>query len=128
MIEIPIILGSIMFAFLVKELLKKTTLNENQTQTENNVLVFIDQYGRIISMRRNENNIINSLDRINQNTIIEVCNSEDEICCITQEKIQIGTEIRILPCEHKFTKEKIDIWLGENNTCPICREIVIKDN
>ena len=126
MIEIPIILGSCMCFFLLRELFK--TKNRNQTQPENNLIVFIDQYGRVISMTRNENNIINSIEKINKFTKLELCNSEDEICCITQECIPLGSEVRVLPCNHKFTKDKIDIWLGENNSCPICREIVIKEN
>tara|TARA_Y100000813_G_C24084282_1_gene314959 strand:+ start:79 stop:459 length:381 start_codon:yes stop_codon:yes gene_type:complete len=126
MIEIPIILGSCMCLFLLRELFK--TKNRNQTQPENNLIVFIDQYGRVISMTRNENNIINSIEKINKFTKLELCNSEDEICCITQESIPLGSEVRVLPCNHKFTKDKIDIWLAENNTCPICREVVIKEN
>ena len=124
MIEIPIIIGSCMCFFILIELLKK----RNQTQSQNNLIVFIDQYGRVISMTRNENNIINSIKKINTFTKVKVCNSEDEVCCITQDYIPIGSEIRVLPCNHKFTKDKIDIWLGENNSCPICREIVIKNN
>ena len=120
MIEIPIILGSCMCFFLLRELFK--TRSRNQTQPENN--------RRVITMTRNENenNIINSIENINKFTKVEVCNSEDEICSITQESIPLGSEIRILSCNHKFTKDKIDIWLGKNNTCPICRDIVIKEN
>ena len=125
MIEIPIIFGSCMCFFLLRELFRKTR-NRNQTQPENNLIVFLDQHGRVISMTRNENNIINSIEKINKFTKIDICNSDDEICCITQECIPIGSEMRVLPCNHKFTKDKIDIWLGENNSCPICREIVIK--
>jgi len=126
MIEIPIILGSCMCFFLIRELFKKRSTN--QTHPQNNLIVFLDQNGRIVSMTRNENNIINSIEKINKFTKVELCNSDDEICCITQESIPLGTEIRILPCNHKFTKDKIDIWLGENNSCPICRDIVIKEN
>ena len=56
MIEIPVILGSCMIFYLITELFKKRHRNSNETQ--NNVLVFIDQNGRIISMTRNENNIV----------------------------------------------------------------------
>jgi len=126
MIEIPIVLGSCMFFYLIRELFKKRHRNSNETQ--NNVLVFVDQNGRVISMTRNENNIINSIEKINNFTQVATCDSEEETCCITQENIPIGTEMRILPCNHKFTKNKIDIWLSENNTCPICRKVVFEDN
>ena len=126
MIEIPIIAGSCMFLYLIRELFKKRA--RNVIETQDNIIVFLDQNGRVISLTRNENNIINSIEKINNFTKVEICNSEDNICCITQEKIPLGSEVRILPCNHKFTKEKIDIWLSENNTCPICREIVIKED
>jgi len=126
MIEIPIVLGSCMFFYLIRELFKKR--HRNLDETQNNVLVFVDQNGRIISMTRNENNIINPIEKINNYTNVETCKTNEEICCITQEFIPIGTKIRTLPCNHKFTKEKIDIWLNENSTCPICRKVVFEDN
>ncbi len=128
MIEIPIIIGSCMCIYLFRELTRKKNRNPNiSNETRNNILVFLDINGRIIRVERNTENIINSPETIDNNTETSICDNENIICTITQENIQIGTEIRTLPCNHIFNKEKIDIWLEQNNNCPICRKIIINN-
>ncbi|OLY81805.1 E3 ubiquitin-protein ligase SDIR1 [Smittium mucronatum] len=46
----------------------------------------------------------------------------DEDCLICFEKINIGEDIRIIPCLHKFHKGCLDQWLlGRSGSCPNCR-------
>ncbi|OLY83772.1 Transmembrane domain- and RING domain-containing protein [Smittium mucronatum] len=50
----------------------------------------------------------------------EICHGSD--CLICFEKINIGDDIRIIPCLHKFHKECLDQWLLERSgSCPNCR-------
>ena len=49
---------------------------------------------------------------------------ETIICPITQDKVELGTIIKELPCGHKFS-EDIDKWLSQKNRCPVCRGKVI---
>ncbi|OLY85285.1 Receptor homology region, transmembrane domain- and RING domain-containing protein 4 [Smittium mucronatum] len=43
-------------------------------------------------------------------------------CMICFEKINIGDDIRIIPCLHKFHRECLDQWLLERvGSCPNCR-------
>ena len=44
------------------------------------------------------------------------------LCAISQENITEGTDVRELKCGHFFKKEYIDIWLSENDVCPMCRQ------
>ena len=123
MIEIPIILGIGIMAAAAREVLcKKPRYNDDNIQ---DVLVIIDQYGDIVRIYHDENRIINSVNKINNNTTVYLCDDPSTICPLTQELIPLNTEIRQLNCGHFFTKERIDIWLGQNNTCPICRDEVI---
>ena len=121
MIEIPIIVGSLIGIFLVRELCKKRNHDINNSD---NLIVFIDGYGQIVRVNRTITNRINTIESINKYTETYIC--DDNItCAITQENIPIGVEVRRLPCNHNFTKSEIDIWLQQNNNRPICREDVI---
>ena len=122
MIEIPIILGSVILFAATREVFFK----KPQNNADNNQELFIitDQYGEIVRIY-NSNRIINSDQKINNYTTVFKCDDENIICPLTQEKIPLNTEIRKLKCNHLFTKDRIDIWLRQNNTCPICRENII---
>lgn len=49
-------------------------------------------------------------------------NSKNNECPIILEKLIIGKEYSILPCDHVFDKESILKWLNnQSNKCPICR-------
>jgi hypothetical protein len=53
-------------------------------------------------------------------------------CGICFETFQLGENFRRLPCSetvnHLYHNECIDPWLGENNTCPLCRSIISTRN
>jgi len=43
-------------------------------------------------------------------------------CSICLENYEINDKIIILNCNHIFHKRCLDLWLSNNNNCPICRE------
>lgn len=43
-------------------------------------------------------------------------------CSICLENYEINDKIIILNCTHIFHKRCLDLWLSNNNSCPICRE------
>jgi len=47
---------------------------------------------------------------------------EDPPCCsVCLEDFADGERIRTLPCDHTFHAPCIDMWLGQNRACPICK-------
>lgn len=43
-------------------------------------------------------------------------------CSVCMDDVTIGTEVVMLPCSHWFHEACASMWLGEHNTCPICRK------
>ena len=64
----------------------------------------------------------NTEEEIENNTKFYTAETELGICTISQENILKGEEVRELNCGHYFKKDYIDIWLSENNVCPMCRK------
>ena len=54
----------------------------------------------------------------------ELESQENIVCPITQEIIQIGEDVKQLPCGHKFSNS-IKEWLRFKNECPVCRENIL---
>ena len=46
-------------------------------------------------------------------------------CSICLEEYQIGDWKKSLPCFHSFHVNCIDVWLGLNGICPICKTPVV---
>lgn len=42
-------------------------------------------------------------------------------CSICMDAVQLDTEVTVLPCEHWFHFNCIEMWLNQHNTCPHCR-------
>jgi len=42
-------------------------------------------------------------------------------CSICMDRVELGTEVTVLPCNHWFHFECIESWLKEHDTCPHCR-------
>ncbi|KAL6705806.1 hypothetical protein ACN47E_006444 [Coniothyrium glycines] len=43
-------------------------------------------------------------------------------CSICTEDFEMGQDLRVLPCDHKFHPECVDPWLlNVSGTCPLCR-------
>lgn len=52
----------------------------------------------------------------------ENSNGEAPGCSICTEDFQMGEDLRVLPCDHKFHPPCIDPWLlNVSGTCPLCR-------
>jgi division protein 1 len=43
-------------------------------------------------------------------------------CSVCMDDVTIGVEVVVLPCSHWFHEACAAAWLGEHNTCPICRK------
>ena len=60
--------------------------------------------------------------QIQENTSIEILDTEDEQCAICQDAMNLGTEVRSIDaCDHRFHTTCIDTWFTRNVHCPICR-------
>ena len=52
-------------------------------------------------------------------------NKENDICSICLEKFVKKDKIITLDCEHYYHDECITNWLKKDETCPLCREILL---
>lgn len=43
-------------------------------------------------------------------------------CSVCMDDVSLGDEVVSLPCGHWFHEVCAGMWLGEHNTCPICRK------
>ena len=43
-------------------------------------------------------------------------------CSVCMDDVHLGDEVVQLPCNHWFHENCAGLWLGEHNTCPICRK------
>lgn len=43
-------------------------------------------------------------------------------CSVCMDDVHAGDEVVELPCRHWFHEACVGAWLGEHNTCPICRK------
>jgi hypothetical protein len=59
----------------------------------------------------------------NDNENISIKSDTANKCSICWENMK---EEHSTKCKHLFHKECIDLWLTKNNTCPLCRAILIK--
>ena len=49
-------------------------------------------------------------------------------CSICLVNFEEDETVRQLPCKHYFHTDCIYTWLRQNNTCPVCRGVVIRKN
>eukprot|EP00121_Abeoforma_whisleri_P010568 Awhi_evm1s9749 len=55
-------------------------------------------------------------DNVEKNNNLINCSS----CAICLMAFETGEKLRVLPCQHSFHAEEIDIWLVKKGTCPYC--------
>eukprot|EP00405_Crypthecodinium_cohnii_P017862 CAMPEP_0206459306 /NCGR_PEP_ID=MMETSP0324_2-20121206/24099_1 /ASSEMBLY_ACC=CAM_ASM_000836 /TAXON_ID=2866 /ORGANISM="Crypthecodinium cohnii, Strain Seligo" /LENGTH=247 /DNA_ID=CAMNT_0053930835 /DNA_START=63 /DNA_END=806 /DNA_ORIENTATION=+ len=53
-------------------------------------------------------------------------NEEARKCMICLDFFEEGTELRILPCLHRYHRQCIDSWFEHNRCCPVCKHDVTK--
>ncbi|KAI8063879.1 hypothetical protein BC940DRAFT_335607 [Gongronella butleri] len=54
--------------------------------------------------------------------------SEYAMCVICLDSYENQDVLRILPCEHEYHRDCIDLWLTKkNDTCPLCQQQVVSD-
>lgn len=61
-------------------------------------------------------------EQINENTTIEIIDTDDAQCAICQDVMSPGIQVRSIDaCAHQFHITCIDTWFTRDVHCPICR-------
>jgi len=53
---------------------------------------------------------------------------EPPTCIVCVDKIEVGMEGMFMPCGHIYHPDCLKPWLESNNTCPVCRFELPKQN
>ena len=105
------------------------TEDQNQSQTNQNVVSFGGE-----SLSREDYMHDDDIDRKYPHShVIDYVIDEKDInhdfkCIICLEQFKIEEKSLKLICGHIFHKECLDPWLKNHNTCPICRQTIIRNN
>ena len=57
--------------------------------------------------------------------IVELDHETAAQCSVCHETVQIGDDVRKLPCDHTFHQSCIDVWVLQHATCPNCRRALL---
>jgi len=52
-------------------------------------------------------------------------NSSEEVCTICLSEYELDDAQRVMRCGHVFHRECVDVWLGDHNSCPLCKHEAI---
>ncbi|XP_053130544.1 E3 ubiquitin-protein ligase RNF43 [Hemicordylus capensis] len=58
---------------------------------------------------------------------VSTCSSAP-VCAICLEEFSDGQELRIITCAHEFHRECVDLWLRQNQTCPLCMFNIVEQD
>ncbi|KAI3890132.1 hypothetical protein MKX03_020033 [Papaver bracteatum] len=53
--------------------------------------------------------------------------SNHQSCMVCMDRFPVGTIAKSLPCNHIFHDHCILAWLGQHNSCPLCRSEIVRD-
>lgn len=62
-----------------------------------------------------------SIDAMPIVTITPAHLRSDSHCPVCQDKFELGSEARAMPCSHIYHSDCIVPWLVQHNSCPVCR-------
>ncbi|GAB4845345.1 hypothetical protein Ancab_038753 [Ancistrocladus abbreviatus] len=54
--------------------------------------------------------------------------NNNALCAVCKDEIDVGEQVKQLPCSHRYHGECIIPWLGIRNTCPVCRYELLTDD
>ena len=61
------------------------------------------------------------INTIPTTVITDSLSAEERSCPICLNEMEVGSEVRNLPCNHLYHKDCVDEWLRVNASCPTCR-------
>ncbi len=120
---------SFIFAFYFREITNSPTFNSKSIMCDIGITFFIEYYilSFVFYILTKIYNILkyfkSKLCKLCMCTIFCECNAkfgkEKKECCICLQNITSNQ--KILECGHCFHKDCIDMWINQNQICPLCR-------
>jgi E3 ubiquitin-protein ligase RLIM len=88
---------------------------------------FRGRLGAPIAVENSTRNGLNpgQLNQLPIQSVTDKSIEHDESCYICLDAFEVGSEMKCLPCLHKFHPPCIDRWLARSFTCPLCKQSVV---
>ncbi|CAN8269478.1 unnamed protein product [Cochlearia groenlandica] len=105
--------------------------NNTRRPVLENQLSFQELFNRLSSQNRLRGPLPASQTAINSLKKIKIGRKhiglDHPYCPVCQDRFEIGSTARKLPCKHIYHEECIVPWLVQRNSCPVCRKEVPQD-